>query len=47
MRWHSGWAGADDGRPVKTRISIRIDDNVLDWVREQVVAAGGGSCQAR
>jgi uncharacterized protein (DUF4415 family) len=31
--------------PGKTRITIRIDDDVLDWFREQVNAAGGGSYQ--
>jgi hypothetical protein len=29
----------------KTRITIRIDDDVLDWFRTQVHAAGGGSYQ--
>ena len=29
----------------KTRITIRIDDDVLDWFREQVHAAGGGNYQ--
>jgi hypothetical protein len=29
----------------KTRITIRIDDDLLDWFREQVHAAGGGSYQ--
>jgi len=29
----------------KTRITIRIDDDVLDWFRAQVHAAGGGSYQ--
>jgi hypothetical protein len=33
--------------PGKTRITIRIDDDVLQWSREQVHQAGGGSCQAR
>lgn len=32
--------------PGKTRITIRLDDDVLDWFREQVHAAGGGSYQA-
>ena len=32
-------------RPGKTRITIRIDDDVLDWFREQVHIAGGGSYQ--
>jgi len=29
----------------KTRITIRLDDDVLDWFREQVERAGGGSYQ--
>ena len=29
----------------KTRITIRIDDEVLDWFRAQVHAAGGGNYQ--
>ena len=29
----------------KTRITIRIDDEVLDWFREQVHEAGGGNYQ--
>ncbi len=29
----------------KTRITIRLDDDVLDWFREQVHAAGGGNYQ--
>jgi uncharacterized protein (DUF4415 family) len=28
--------------PGKTRITIRIDDDILDWFRDQVDAAGGG-----
>ena len=31
--------------PGKTRITIRIDDDVLEWFRAQVHAAGGGSYQ--
>ncbi len=31
--------------PGKTRITIRIDDDVLDWFRAQVHAAGGGNYQ--
>ncbi len=31
--------------PGKTRITIRLDDDVLDWFREQVHAAGGGNYQ--
>jgi len=30
----------------KTRITIRIDDEVLDWFRAQVHKAGGGSYQS-
>lgn len=29
----------------KTRITIRIDDDVLEWFRGQVDAAGGGNYQ--
>ncbi len=29
----------------KTRITIRIDDDILDWFRRQVHKAGGGSYQ--
>jgi uncharacterized protein (DUF4415 family) len=35
-------------RPVpkgKTRITIRIDDDILDWFRSQVESAGGGNYQ--
>ena len=31
--------------PGKTRITIRIDSDVLDWFRKQVDAAGGGNYQ--
>ncbi len=31
--------------PGKTRITIRIDDDVLEWFRRQVHEAGGGSYQ--
>ena len=31
--------------PGKTRITIRIDDDILQWFREQVHKAGGGSYQ--
>lgn len=30
----------------KTRITIRLDDDVLEWFREQVERAGGGSYQS-
>lgn len=29
----------------KSRITIRIDDDILDWFREQVNAVGGGNYQ--
>ena len=29
----------------KTRITIRLDDDLLEWFREQAHAAGGGSYQ--
>ena len=42
-----GKRGAVDPVPAgKTRITIRIDDDVLAWFRAQVHAAGGGSYQA-
>jgi BrnA antitoxin of type II toxin-antitoxin system len=31
--------------PGKTRITIRIDDDILEWFRKRVHAAGGGSYQ--
>jgi hypothetical protein len=31
--------------PGKTRITIRLDDDVLKWFRQQTHAAGGGSYQ--
>lgn len=31
--------------PGKTRITIRIDDDILEWFRAQVHAAGGGNYQ--
>lgn len=32
--------------PGKTRITIRIDDDVLAWFKEQVHRAGGGNYQS-
>ena len=29
----------------KSRITIRIDDDILEWFRDQVNAAGGGNYQ--
>lgn len=31
--------------PAKTRITIRLDDDLLQWFRKQAHAAGGGSYQ--
>jgi hypothetical protein len=31
--------------PGKTRITIRLDNEILEWFREQVDAKGGGSYQ--
>ena len=31
----------------KTRITIRIDTEVLDWFRDEVESAGGGNYQTR
>lgn len=42
----TGRRGAVDPLPAgKTRITIRLDDDVLDWFRTQVEAAGGGNYQ--
>lgn len=41
-----GKRGAIDPIPTgKTRITIRLDDDVLAWFREQVHLAGGGNYQ--
>ncbi|HVT19576.1 MAG TPA: BrnA antitoxin family protein [Thermoanaerobaculia bacterium] len=32
--------------PGKTRITIRLDDEVLRWFRDEVHAAGGGNYQS-
>jgi hypothetical protein len=31
----------------KTRITIRVDDGILDWFRQQVHAEGGGNYQTQ
>ena len=31
--------------PGKTRITIRIDDDILEWFRQEVNEAGGGNYQ--
>ncbi|HSU17534.1 BrnA antitoxin family protein [Longimicrobium sp.] len=35
----------DPTPPGKTRITIRLDDEVLEWFRDQVDRAGGGNYQ--
>ena len=31
----------------KTRITIRLDDDILEWFRDQADAVGGGNYQSR
>jgi len=31
--------------PEKTRVTIRLDDDILDWFRQRVDDAGGGNYQ--
>jgi len=33
-------------QPGKTRITIRLDDDVLDWFKDRVEQAGGGNYQS-
>lgn len=41
-----GKRGAIDPVPLgKTRITIRLDDEVLEWFRDQAHSAGGGNYQ--
>ncbi|HNS39752.1 MAG TPA: BrnA antitoxin family protein [Promineifilum sp.] len=41
-----GKRGAIDPLPLgKTRITIRLDNEILDWFRDQVEASGGGNYQ--
>ena len=45
--FRGGKRGALDPLPAgKSRITIRLDDEVLDWFRDQVERAGGGSYQS-
>ncbi|MBD2490493.1 BrnA antitoxin family protein [Aulosira sp. FACHB-615] len=42
-----GKRGAIEPTPAgKTRITIRLDDKILTWFREQVHLAGGGNYQS-
>ena len=41
------WANAEVGkyyRPVKTRISFRVDNDVLDWLKSESSPENRGSC---
>jgi uncharacterized protein (DUF4415 family) len=51
MRKEYDFTGARRGAidpvpPGKTRITIRLDNDVLEWFRSQVDAAGGGNYQS-
>jgi uncharacterized protein (DUF4415 family) len=42
----NGKRGAIDRLPAgKERITIRLDKDVLDWFRQQVISVGGGNYQ--
>lgn len=44
--FRNGTRGAIDPLPAgKTRITMRLDDDVLEWFRQHVHAAGGGNYQ--
>ena len=44
--FQKGKRGAiEQALPGKTRITIRLDDEILDWFRGEVHAAGGGNYQ--
>jgi uncharacterized protein (DUF4415 family) len=50
MKDHCDFRDAQQGPrvppdPGKTQISIRIDNDVLDWFRDEIERAGGGSYQ--
>ena len=40
-----GKRGPIAATPGKTRITIRLDDDIINWFKEQVDAAGGGNYQ--
>lgn len=31
--------------PGKTRVTIRLDEDILEWFRQQIASAGGGNYQ--
>jgi len=50
MKREYDFRGANRGAVIstprgKTRITIRLDDEILDWFRDQVDRAGGGNYQ--
>lgn len=40
-----GKRGPIAATPGKTRITIRLDDDIIDWFKNQADAAGGGNYQ--
>jgi len=42
---HGKRGAIDPTSPGKTRITIRLDTDILDWFRNQVNLAGGGNYQ--
>ncbi len=40
-----GKPGTIDKTPPGTRITIRLDDDIIEWFRERVHAMGGGNYQ--
>lgn len=51
MKREYDFSGAKRGAVVavpkgKTRITIRLDNDILEWFRDQVECAGGGSYQS-
>jgi len=41
-----GKRGAIDKTPCGKRITIRLDDDIIEWFRERVHAMGGGNYQS-
>lgn len=43
---HARRGAVEPTSPGKTRITIRLDNEVLDWFRDRVNATGGGNYQS-
>jgi hypothetical protein len=43
--WSKATQGAIEVEPGKTRVTIRIDDDVLEWFRSKVPPGGGAGYQ--